>query len=154
MKTLKGKTVEKHLEYREGQTRIETMSDMTFTKETLVNKLPATALLKLLMSVNMMQVSDFTDGFSISAIAQMDQAICQDAIQYKVLVSIGWSGESDLAEWNPQTYYIFTFETREGKVFNTDFVLYSDENIDLKYFDAKGYVEFLAEFSEQKIFIK
>mgnify|MGYP003151445057 CR=1 FL=1 len=132
-------------EYKSEQPIISALWDMTFTQESLVNRIPSTAIMQLLHEANKL---DFTDGFSIKAIAEMDNAICEDAKQYQVLVSIGWCGENEVAVVNPQTHYIYSYETKEGKVFNTDFVLYEGE------YSNKGYLAFLSEFSEQKVYLK
>ena len=130
-------------EYKAEQKQITTFSDFGFSKETLVNKIPATALLKIMNYVNQ---QTFTDGFMIQAVAKMDDAICTGATQFKVLISIGFAGDCEISKMNPTKKIIFRYEVKEGKVFNTTFEKYeTTEN---------GFTKFLNEYSEQKIYTK
>ena len=132
-------------EYRSGQPIIATKFDINFTHESLINKIPSTAIMQLLHEVNKLE---FTDGFSIKAMAEIDEAMCDGANHYKVLVSVGYAGESQLAQWNPTKHYIFTFENKDSRVVNVDFDFYTGE------FVCKDYMDFLQEFSEYKIYLK
>ena len=131
-------------EYMAEQKQISTFSDFGFSEETLVNKIPATAIMKITSIVNS-QI--YTDGFMIQAVAQMENAICAGATQFKVLVSIGFAGECELAKMNPTKKCIFTYEVKEGKVFNAKWeeFLCDHEN---------GFMAFLHQYSESKIFTK
>jgi hypothetical protein len=126
-------------EYQKEQKTIATMSDMSFTEETLLNRIPASAVMNLLYNVNK---ETFTDGFHITAITQMEDAICHEATQFRVLVTMGYSGESDEAKWNPTRRFIFTYETKNNKAFNMSFEKYEH-----------SYISFLTEYSEFKTFL-
>ena len=128
--------------YMEEQKQIQTFGDFGFSEESLINKIPSTAIMKILYYANQ-QI--FTDGFMIQAVAEMQNAICAGATQFKVLISFGFAGDSAEAKMNPTKKIVMTYELKENKVINTKFEEYAGED---------GFVKFLKEYSEQKIFLK
>jgi len=131
-------------EYQAEQTQIATFSDFGFSEETLINKIPATAIMKITSIVNK---GTYTDGFMIQGLAEMENAICAGAKQFKVLISIGFAGDCELAKMNPTKKSIFTYEVKEGKVINTRWEEFLCDH-------EKGFLAFLHQYSESKIFTK